>query len=481
MQLPTIEFFVFFVGIFVIAALLKNKKTIYPYFLLLVSAIFYASWSLDFLLIIAAEIVITYLLLLGIYANDGKRGHRKKHFLIAGIVFTAIVWIVFKYFNFFTTSLLELTQNIGMPANFSIIQLLAPLGISFYSFRIVSHFFDSYRGQIEKKPSFIEYANYVAFFPQIAAGPIATAGEFYEDLRNRDYFYNFNNVLLLLTIGIFKKYVLASFLFDFIRDPFVVPTSYSPIDLVIAAVGYSALIYVDFSGYTDLATAISNMLGFRVPQNFNMPYQSTSLAEFWRRWHMTLGRWLKSYMYIPLGGSRQGAIRKHINLIITLTFSGVWHGVGFNFAIWGFMHGVGLVINDIFKQFREKYQHLIPVTLRVILSPAGIFLSWLLTFGFVVFSRIFFNTSTIDKALEFIKGLFVPYTSTNVLMFDYRMLFIVGFVLLMNFIELPFLRRVNLWLDRRSYTFRIFLFAAIAYVLIHLGPETVAPFIYYKF
>lgn len=478
MQLPTIEFLLFFSLVFFVSILVRNKPFIFSLVLLASSIIFYASWDLTFIALIVIEILATYLSLVGIYSHKPLT---KKISFILGIIVVIGFWFTFKYYNFFALSLFELFQGLRIPVELPLLQIVAPLGISFYSFKIYSHLFDSFKRKVETLPTLLNYANFISFFPQISAGPIMKAQEFYPQI-SAPYSYRVEEVLILLFTGFVKKVIIGSFLFDFIRDPFVVPTDYASLDLLIAAVGYSALIYVDFSGYNDIATAISQLLGFSVPSNFNMPYQSNTLAEFWRRWHTTLGRWLKDYIYIPLGGSRKGTIRKYINLLITFTFSGLWHGVGFNFMIWGALHGIGLCVDDVLRkvtgrfyaQFEGRHKT------QAVLSILGSTLGWGITLSFVILSRIFFNTPTIEKALEYWQTLLFG-QKTTLQLIDIRSLSIIAFVFLLNFIEIPLIKGATNFLAHRSTTFKVIVFVILIYIAMEFMPELVAPFIYYKF
>ncbi|HMS41269.1 MAG TPA: MBOAT family O-acyltransferase, partial [Pyrinomonadaceae bacterium] len=193
-------------------------------------------------------------------------------------------------------------------------RILIPVGISFYTFRNISHLVDCYRKELPI-PSFIDFANYVAFFPQIMSGPIVRAKDFYPYLHEpRKFQYSSGLIITLILSGLIKKYVLASYLYDFSSAPFTSPTNYSSLDLVMAALAYTMMIFVDFSGYSDFAIAFSNLLGFNVLPNFNSPYRAIGLKDFWARWHISLSTWLKDYVYIPLGGSRKGTARKYLNI-----------------------------------------------------------------------------------------------------------------------------------------------------------------------
>lgn len=245
-------------------------------------------------------------------------GKYKKLALISGIIFNIANLGIFKYCNFFVTSLFEVLNQLQIPASFQVLQIIAPVGVSFYTFRMLSHLIDCYQQKIPC-PKFVDYAAYITYFPQIASGPISRSREFYSQLNSeKKYDYQIEEVIVLILSGLFKKYTLSSFFFNFTQLPFQVPQQYSSIDLILAAISYSCLIYVDFSGYSDLANGISCLLGFKPIANFNMPYRSLSVQEFWKRWHISLSEWLRDYVYFPLGGNKYGKLRKYLNLFLTM-------------------------------------------------------------------------------------------------------------------------------------------------------------------
>ncbi|NMG07538.1 MBOAT family O-acyltransferase [Brasilonema sp. UFV-L1] len=344
MLFPTYEFLGFFFLVFGIGIFLKQQVTAYKYFLVLASLVFYSFWSLKFLSLLVIDTIINYIILQSI-----TRSQHKNFFFTLGLVINLLYLVFFKYENFFVDSLFEFLHLIHLQSHFQVLQIIAPVGISFYTFRIIAHLVDCYKNQLDCPP-LLDYAVYVTYFPQIASGPIARAQEFYVQLNSREkYNYKIEYVIILIISGLFKKYTLSSFLFNFTQLPFSLPEQYSSFDLILAAVAYSCLIYVDFSGYSDLANAISSLLGFKPIPNFNMPYRSLSVQEFWRRWHISLSEWLRDYLYIPLGGNRKGQLRKYLNLMLTMVIGGFWHGAGVNFLIWGGLHGVGLIINHLWK------------------------------------------------------------------------------------------------------------------------------------
>ncbi|WP_236141985.1 MBOAT family O-acyltransferase [Nostoc sp. CMAA1605] len=416
----------------------------------------------------------------------------------------------FKYYNFFIDSLQEIFNILKISSDIQILSVLVPVGISFYTFRIISHLIDSYKNQLPC-PKFLDYLVYITYFPQIASGPIARAKEFYQQLNSdQKYNYQTERVVILIISGLFKKYTLSSFLFNFTQSPFQIPEQYSSFDLILAALAYSCYIYVDFSGYSDLANAISSLLGFPPVPNFNMPYCAQSLQDFWRRWHISLSQWLRDYLYISLGGSRKGYWRKYFNLLMTMVIGGFWHGAGLNFLIWGFLHGIGLVVThlwqDLIKNFKKQKQshqdslnHHIIVASKI--SHRQVFIGWLrfyfqritsilrptfaciLTFSYVTLCWIFFNTSNWETSLKFLQQM--VNTSSNIEVrsqFNVWQLYITFIIIfIMNFYGDKFSGYLQNILSKSNLIIQTILISTLLYTVFRLGPNTVPPFVYFGF
>ncbi|MBW4496277.1 MAG: MBOAT family protein [Oscillatoria princeps RMCB-10] len=475
MLFPTYQFLVFFLIVFSAAMFLKQKVTLYKGFLLAASLVFYSFWSPTFLGLLLADTALNYVALRAI--SGLSQGKNRKRILFAGVAFNILYLGLFKYYNFFVDSLFSLLNSLNIQASFQVLQILAPAGVSFYTFRMISHLADLYNNKISC-PSFLDYAVYITYFPQIASGPIARAKDFYTQLNSpTKYDYHTGEVITLILSGLFKKYTLSSFLFDFTQLPFSLPQQYSRTDLLLASLSYSCLIYADFSGYSDLANGISGLLGFKPIQNFNMPYQALSLQEFWKRWHISLSEWLRDYLYIPLGGNRAGKLRKYINLLLTMLIGGFWHGAGVNFLVWGGLHGLGLVANHLFQD----------VTKSIRLKP-GFFVgaalkssSWLLTFTFVTFSWIFFNTKTWDSAATFIGGM-VAGSEVQTVQFNFWQLYaVLATLMAVNFYGDTFSKLFCRLFSVKNLLWRVTFVSALLYTILMLGPSTVPPFIYFNF
>lgn len=342
MIFPTLEFAGFFAVVMLASWLLMPTPKYWKPFIIGVSLCFYAyaDWRWVFILIFSVVANQTAAQLIS-KSNDPLR---RKQFMFAAVAINLGVLGVYKYLGFFVESINSAldTLNLGVPI--PLLEIALPIGISFFTFQAISYVIDVYRREYDvAKP--VDYAVYATFFPHLVAGPIVRAREFIPQLATpRDpRRIPATAAFFLIVGGLFKKVVLADMIATRIVDPvFASPGSHSAIDVAVGIVGYAAQIYCDFSAYTDIAIGVALLLGFRFPQNFDRPYSAASLAEFWHRWHMTLSRWLRDYLYIPLGGNRKGVRRTYANLMITMLLGGLWHGAAWTFVAWGAIHGSGL-------------------------------------------------------------------------------------------------------------------------------------------
>jgi D-alanyl-lipoteichoic acid acyltransferase DltB (MBOAT superfamily) len=345
MLFPTITFAVFFLLVFVGNWLLMPRQRVWKPFMLLVSLVFYGWWDWRFVLLLALSAVANQSFALWI-AGMPQRGSGRKWALAAAVAANLGVLGAFKYYGFFITSVVNTLGALNLNADLPLLRILLPIGISFLTFRVLSYVIDVYRGKLQPS-SLLDFSVYVAFFPYLAAGPIARASEFLPQLRGpRDpRSVDTSRAFFLIFGGLVKKMLIADYLATHIvNGVFTTPGQYSSLEVLLGIVGYSVQIYCDFSAYADIAIGISLLLGFELPDNFDAPYTAASVQDFWRRWHMTLSRWLRDYLYIPLGGNRKGRARTYVNLMITMVLGGLWHGAGWTFVFWGFLYGVALVV-----------------------------------------------------------------------------------------------------------------------------------------
>ncbi len=481
MSFVQIEFFAFFVIVLILNWFLKRWSLAWRLFLLFSSYFFYSLWDIHFLLILFLISLFSYLTGFIIFKNFW--GTRKLIFIFS-IIGNLSVLGVFKYYDFFRVSVEALLTEIGLPPTLPFLQIILPVGLSFYIFRTISYNADVYLGKISPASSVLDFLIYVAFFPQLLSGPIARAGDFLVQLKDggakkiENLYENFT----LIFLGLFKKLVISSYLVANITDDvFAVPENYSSLVIIVAVFAYSLVIYFDFSGYTDLAIGFAGLMGFRSPINFNAPYLSLNIQDFWRRWHITLSSWTRDYVYIPLGGNRKGLIRKYFNLMLAMILVGLWHGAATHFIVWGGLHGIALA-GYRFYQDRKK-NHLSPETilkppkkLREIISKI---FCWLVTFGFVSFAWIFFFSETTENAFKFIGALFTSPKNIETLQVYILYVIIAGFLLF--FFEKKIVRYLTI-LQEKIPIIPWFCFAILIVILIFkLSPDVIPTFIYFGF
>ena len=304
---------------------------------------------------------------------------------------------IFKYFNFFIDSMNGLRATVGLEEQISTLQIVLPVGISFYTFQTLSYSIDIYRGKLQPTNSLLDFALFVGFFPQLVAGPIVRASDFLGQLLSKREFKSIDVrwCLVLFLCGFFKKACISDNISPFVDAFYVGPASYDVASAVCCILLYSVQIYCDFSGYSDMAIATAGLLGFRLRENFDFPYLATNITDFWRRWHMSLSSWLRDYLYIPLGGNRDGEFRANRNLMITMLLGGLWHGSSWNFVLWGALHGIALIVHKFFgRQFASNGSN----KLRIV---AG----WIATFVFVSLAWVPFRAQGFDDTLSIYGGI----------------------------------------------------------------------------
>ena len=307
----------------------------------------------------------------------------------------------FKYYDFFTTSVADGFEAIGLNWNPRLVEVVLPIGISFFIFQALSYVIDAHRDRL-RPVSLLDFAVYLSFFPHLVAGPIVRASEFLPQLRERPdpRYLESAHAFRLILAGMFKKVVISSFMANaIVDDVFNAPANHSSAEIVFSVYAYAIQIYADFSGYTDIAIGLALLLGIRFPQNFDSPYTARSIQDFWRRWHMTLSRWLRDYVYISLGGNRKGRGRTYVNLMATMLIGGLWHGAAWTFVAWGGIHGGVQAVDRWLVDRREQLGLPEPSE-----SAARWFLQWFVTFHIVCFAWIFFRAPTFTAAGEMITG-----------------------------------------------------------------------------
>jgi D-alanyl-lipoteichoic acid acyltransferase DltB (MBOAT superfamily) len=377
-------FFLFFFFVFMLGYqfLYKKKLLRVIYFILFSLYFFYKACGFYFGFILLSA-VVDYNLANWIYRTSKQ--HIKKSILIFSIIINLGLLFYFKYTNFFIEILNDF--NIG---HINPLNLILPIGISFYTFENLSYTVDVYRGKFKPIEGFLDYCFFLTFFPKLVMGPIVRASDFIPQIRKNISITNTDVAKGLYQVigGLFKKVVISDYIYvNFVQYIFDDHSRHSGIECLMGVYGYAMVIYCDFSGYSDMAIGMAKWMGFSINENFDSPYQSSNITEFWRRWHMSLSAWLKDYLYISLGGNRAGKVRQYINLFITMLLGGLWHGASFNFIVWGGMHGLALIIDKL----RMTY---LPVVKSKVLKVLGV----IVTFNFVCFCWIFFKASSFHDA-----------------------------------------------------------------------------------
>ncbi len=475
MLFPTVTFAVFFVIVLALSWLLMPHQRAWRPFMLVASYVFYAWWNWRFVFLLAASTIANHIFAVSIYRTRHRRS--RKALLTGAVAFNLCLLGYFKYSGFLITSTENALTRLGWRAPTSVVTVTLPVGISFFTFMALSYVIDTYRGELEP-PSFGRFAVFLSFFPHLVAGPIVRASELLPQLerpRNAARVDTGRAFYLILT-GLFLKVVIANHLATHIVDEvFAAPDRHSSLEVLVGVYAYAVQIFADFCGYTNIAIGIALLLGFEFPQNFNSPYAAVSLQDFWRRWHMTLSRWLRDYLYIPLGGNRKGTLVTYRNLLLTMLLGGLWHGAAWTFVIWGALHGIGLVAERVVRL--EWARRRLPVPADTAWRRAA---CRLLTFNFVCFAWIFFRADSFARAREIIARLFdawggpSPLVTTSVLL-------AIAFGIGWQYLPLRGVEALLDWFRRLSMVAQAACLAGGLMVIDALGPAGVAPFIYYRF
>ena len=361
----------------------------YRWFLLLVASYwFYMSWNPKYVVLILFTTVVSYDA--GIVLEKQVNIRKKRIILTSACVASLGLLFFFKYFNFVSKSVADVISFLGMPIEPVVLNFLLPVGISFYTFQTLSYVIDVYRGNVAAEHHFGKYATFVSFFPQLVAGPIERTVNLLPQIKDEHKFdYSLASYgLKQMAWGFFKKIVIADTISQYVGKVFDKPHGYQGFAFVIVTILFTIQIYCDFSGYSDIAIGTAKLMGIKLMTNFNSPYFSQSIREFWSRWHISLSTWFRDYVYIPLGGNRVGKLRNAFNLLTTFLISGLWHGANWTFLIWGGIHGIAQVFENI----------LFPKSRRIDCKGIAWLIRVLLVFCFCSFSWIFFASNTVSDA-----------------------------------------------------------------------------------
>ncbi len=464
MLFPTLNYALFFVAVFVLVwsmPTLAVRKAV----LVAASYFFYAQWSLLFAGLLAASSLLNFTI--GVWLA-ARASNQRKPVLALGVGLNLALLGVFKYYNFFLESLADLLLLFGWSRDMPFLAILLPVGISFFTFHGISYIVDVAREEIPPTRNPLDLLLYLAFFPQLVAGPIVRAAQFLPQLQQMPRFSDaaVGPAVLLILLGLVKKVVIADALATHLVDPvFNSPMTAATLDLWMAAYGYAVQIYCDFSAYSDIAIGSAALLGYRFPVNFNRPYRATSFSDFWRRWHISLSSWLRDYLYIPLGGNRGGGLATARNLAITMLLGGLWHGAAWTFVLWGAIHGVALGME---RGAGAAWKAVSP------------FLRGVMVFHTVCAAWILFRSPDLVSAGAYLSGLFDGYPAAETLT-QAPLVIVIAVVLAAQFLPDRLGARVGEGIGRLPWWALGLLLGGVVLTIEGLGPQGVAPFIYFQF
>ena len=480
-------FLFLFLGFYILYNSLQNRQSVRILYVILFSLYFYYKTSGLFFLLLVFTATSDFFIGRMMHATADKT--RRKLWITLSVCINLGLLAFFKYTNFFYELLINFWHTIGgvmheqplIDLQYSPLDIFLPVGISFFLFQSMSYTIDIYRGQIKPVDRLTDYLFYVSFFPGLVAGPLVRAKDFIPQIGKKPTLTHaqMGEALYLIVCGLFKKCVISDYIsLNFVDRIFDAPALYTGVENLMGLYGYALQIYCDFSGYSDMAIGIALLLGFRFNINFDSPYQSATITEFWRRWHISLSSWLRDYLYIPLGGNRKGKVRTYINLIITMLLGGLWHGAALRFILWGALHGIALAGHKLLmKLFGLKANGAdMPVWKRIF--------NILITFHIVCFGWLFFRAESMQKAGEMMTQIFTRFEPGVFLQFvdGYRMIFalmVTGY--LIHFMP----KKIDLKLQQKITDLPLWAKAALLclaiFFVIQMKSAEIVPFIYFQF
>ena len=474
MLFPTIDFAIFFAVVYTVQWLLNPHPGPWKAFMIVASYFFYAWWDWRFIFLLAASTAIAQVGGRTIHRASGARRRATLWTTLAGLI-GLLAW--FKYYGFLAVNLDNAFHFLGLGRPLPLLAVTLPVGISFFTFMAISYVVDIHRGVL-KPARAIDTAVYLSFFPHLVAGPIVRGTELLPQIRRRrdERHVDYVEACWLIAAGLAKKVVLSSYLSTYVVDPvFADPRQHSALEVLFAVYGYAVQIYADFSGYTDIAIGIALLMGFQFPQNFRRPYSSISLQDFWRRWHITLSFWLRDYLYIPLGGNHGSEGRISMNILVTMLIGGLWHGAAWTFVAWGLYHGIGQVIGRRRRRRRAE--------LGQPLEPVGrTRVAWarFVTFQVVCLGWLLFRADTMGTVWAMLSRLLVGWGEASPLVTPLALLAIAAGIG-SQYIPDGWLDRVKAVFAGRRPVLQGGILGLVLLAITTLGPQGVAPFIYYRF
>lgn len=466
-------FLFLFLGFTLVYMLLQRKTTARLLFVTLFSYYFYYKSSGIYFFLLGVVTVSDFFL--ARIMERTEAAVRRKMLVVVSLCINLGLLVYFKYTNFFYEMLAPFWGG-----SFHALDIFLPVGISFFTFQSLSYTLDVYRRDLKPLSNLLDYAFYVSFFPQLVAGPIVRARDFIPQIRQPLFVSRemFGEGIFFILSGLFKKAVISDYIsVNFVERIFENPGLYSGVENLFGIYGYALQIYCDFSGYSDMAIGIALLLGFRFPINFNSPYKSDSVTDFWHRWHISLSTWLRDYLYISLGGNRKGKIRTYLNLALTMLLGGLWHGASWNFIVWGGLHGGALAVHKFVRSLLHRPKNYRSTGIRKVFAV-------LLTFHFVCFCWIFFRNATFESSITMICQVFTAFHFElfGQLVTGYWKVFAlmaVGFLL--HWCPDGWQQACSRCVTRLPLVGQAFLLVALIYLVIQVKSSDIQPFIYFQF
>ncbi len=462
-------FWVLFLIFLPVYALLRSRRLQMVVYVVAFSLYFYYKSSAWFFMLLIITSVLDWCL--SRIMSDTRKFWKRRLCLWLSIGMSLSILGFFKYANFFLWNWNQMVEG-----NFQPLDIILPVGISFYTFQSISYIVDVYKGRVSPTETWIEYLFFLSYFPALVAGPIVRADYFLPQIQNRDHASRQEMAagLWLIILGLVKKAVVADYIAQYNNLIFASPTGYSGLESLMGVVGYVVQIYCDFSGYSDMAIGISAIMGFRLTRNFDFPYKSRNLTDFWRRWHISLSTWLRDYVYIPLGGNRRGTLRTYVNNFLTMLVGGLWHGAAWKFVIWGGMHGVGLIVHKALRPWLVKIPDTWPVKAA----------SWTLTMAYVSFLFIFFRAASFEDAWLIIRNIFGNFDIAYLAPFvrvRYVWLIFVAMIIAVHSLPTRWINAAGDWFVRAPFGAKLAVFIVAVQLVVQFMSEDVMPFIYFQF
>jgi len=480
MVFNSITFLIFGFIFFPLYFLTKGKGRLW--LILLASYVFYGWWDWRFLSLIMISTFMDFNF--GKLIGATQEPHKRKLFLIFSMIMNLGFLGFFKYFNFFIDSFVSMMHAFGFQPAVTSLQIILPIGISFYTFQSLSYTIDIYRKEIPVERNLLKFAAFIALFPQLVAGPIVRARDLLPQMNEDKKFSwdNFNSGLGRILWGFFKKVAIADSLAPFVDNCWADPTKFSSSHLMIGAVFYSFQIYCDFSGYSDIAIGLARIMGFRFVENFKTPYFSQSFSEFWTRWHVSLSSWLRDYLYIPLGGNRKGKINTYKNNMITMLLGGLWHGANLAFVFWGFLHGLYLIVQRFITPVWRAFVKLVRMPAFINSGICIVTVYTLTTFAWIYFRGGSLGHHSFTVANQVI-GRILSFEEFNWNSVFNKYQVIKGIILLAFLLTVEITNRRFTWNRVQLYkpALRIAMVAGLIWMIALFGTFSANAFIYFQF